>query len=69
MFCGQLIAGSNSLIAGEDDGVEHGLVEQAVAHPLRHDAVDLNKIRQSDKNKTVTGTKCPEQKLESLLPG
>ena len=27
------------LVPGEDDGVEHGLVEKAVAHPLRDDDV------------------------------
>lgn len=29
------------LVPGEDDGVEHGLVEEAVTHPLRDDNVHL----------------------------
>lgn len=29
------------LVPGEDDGVQHGLVEEAVAHPLRDDDVHL----------------------------
>lgn len=29
------------LVPGEDDGVEHGLVEEAVAHPLRDNNVHL----------------------------
>lgn len=29
------------LVPGEDDGVEHGLVEEAIAHPLRDDNVHL----------------------------
>lgn len=40
MLCGGTVATPyQPLVPGKDDGVEHGLVEQAVAHPLRDDNV------------------------------
>ena len=29
------------LVPGKDDSVEHGLIEETVAHPLRYDDVNL----------------------------
>ena len=41
--------GLQPLVPGEQDRVQHGLVEQAVAHPLRDDNVHLlYSIRQTD---------------------
>ena len=34
-------SGLKILVAGEQNGVEHGLVQQEVAHPLRDDDVEL----------------------------
>ena len=42
-------SGLQPLVSGEQDRVQHGLVEEAVAHPLRDDDVDLfDSIRQTD---------------------
>merc|ERR550539_64003 len=42
-------SGLQPLVPGEQDGVQHGLIEQAVAHPLGDDDVNLlYSIRQTD---------------------
>ncbi len=42
------------LVPGVEDSVQHGLVEEAVAHPLRDDDVNLKQTKNRTESRTLT---------------